>query len=39
MMNRYKVIDSQGYVLRVFPTYQQAFTYKYACGGWDWVIR
>jgi hypothetical protein len=38
-MNKYKVIDSEGYVLRVFSTYKQAMTYKIAMGRLDWRIK
>lgn len=35
---RYKVIDSQGQTLRVFPTWKQAMTFKIAMGRYDWRI-
>ncbi len=35
----YRVYDSLGNILRVFPTYQQAFTYKIMCGRYDWLIK
>jgi hypothetical protein len=38
-MKKYKVIDSEGYILRVYPTYKQAMTYKIAMGRLDWVIK
>jgi hypothetical protein len=38
-MSRYKVIDSQGYTLRVFNSYIQAMTYKIAMGRMDWTLK
>lgn len=35
----YRVIDSEGYILRTFPTYKQAMTFKIAMGRYDWKIR
>lgn len=37
-MSRYIVVDSEGYILRVFNTYNQAMTYKIAMGRLDWNI-
>jgi hypothetical protein len=37
-MKRYKVIDSEGYVLRVFNSYKLAMTFKIANGRMDWSI-
>ena len=34
----YKVVDSLGNILRVFPTYKQAYTYKIAMNRYDWRI-
>lgn len=34
----YKVIDSLGNILRIFPTYKQAYTYKIAMNRYDWRI-
>lgn len=39
MTSKYAVIDSQCYTLRVFPTFQQAMTYKIAMGRYDWEIK
>lgn len=38
-MRRYIVKDSLGNILRSFPTYQQAMTFKIACGRMDWSIE
>lgn len=38
-MRKYLVTDSEGHILRSFPTYQQAMTYKISCGRYDWEIR
>lgn len=38
-MRKYRVKDSQGNVLRVFNTYQQAMTYKIAMQRYDWIIE
>lgn len=38
-MSRYKVKDSQGYTLRVFNTYKEAFTFKIIMGRYDWEIK
>lgn len=38
-MKKYKVIDSEGYTLRVFPTYEQAMTFKIYAGRYDWRIK
>lgn len=35
---KYIVIDSEGYILRVFKTYNQAMTYKISMGRLDWRI-
>ena len=37
--NKYVVKDSQGNTMRVFATYQQASTYKFACGNYQWTIK
>ena len=34
----YYVKDSLGNVLRGFPTYKQAYTFKIACNRYDWTI-
>lgn len=35
---RYTVLDSLGNVVGRFPTYQQAFTFKFARGNYGWRI-
>lgn len=35
----YKVIDSTGHVIRIFPTYKQAMTFKISVGRLDWKIK
>lgn len=35
----YKVIDSEGKILKIFPTYKQAMTFKIAMGRYDWKIK
>lgn len=38
-MNRvYYIKDSLGNILREFTTYSQAYTFKIACGRYDWEI-
>lgn len=37
--NKYVVKDSLGNTMRVFATYQQANTYKFACGNYQWTIK
>lgn len=34
----YTVKDSTGHVIRTFPTYQQASTYKFVYGNAGWTI-
>ena len=34
----YTVKDSTGHVMRTFPTYQQASTYKFVYGNSGWII-
>lgn len=34
----YTVKDSTGHVIRTFPTYQQASTYKFVYGNSGWTI-
>lgn len=34
----YVVRDSLGNFMREFPNYQQASTYKFACGNYGWTI-
>lgn len=38
MHTKYIVKDSLGNILREFPTYKQAYTYKIAMGRYDWTI-
>lgn len=35
---RYKVCDSLGNTMRIFPTYKQASIYKFAYGNYSWYI-
>lgn len=35
----YKVYDSMGNLMRRFPTYKQAATYKLAFGNSGWTIK
>lgn len=35
----YKVYDSCGYLLRSFPTWKAAFTFKIMCQRYDWTIK
>jgi hypothetical protein len=35
----YGVFDSYNQLLRVFPYYKQAITYKIACQRWDWKVE
>lgn len=35
----YKVYDSMGNLMRVFHTYKQANTYKFAYGNYGWTIK
>lgn len=39
-MNRryYTVRDSTGFAIRTFPTWAQAYTYKFAYGNSGWTI-
>jgi hypothetical protein len=39
MRKNYKVLDSEGNILRVFTTYEQAMTYKIAMSRFDWLIK
>ena len=34
----YIVKDSTGHIMRIFPTYKQASTYKFAYGNYGWKI-
>lgn len=36
---RYAVYDSYGNLMRVFPNYKQASTYKFAYGNYGWTIK
>lgn len=35
----YKVFDSLGNFMRRFPTYEQAYDYKFAYGNNSWTIK
>lgn len=35
----YKVYDSLGNFMRRFPTYEQAYDYKYTYGNYGWTIK
>lgn len=35
---KYKVLDSLGNIMGNFPTYQQASTFKFARGNYNWTI-
>ena len=38
-MQRYKVIDNTGHIVRSFPTYIQASNFKVYCNRQDWIIK
>nr|DAM35204.1 MAG TPA: hypothetical protein [Bacteriophage sp.] len=35
----YLVLDSYGNLIKKFPTYQQASTFKFVCGNYGWTIK